>query len=282
MARGTARALPARPDRAAELRAAAETRSYASAIAELAPKSDPLTRPLKTAETVARDIVRDIVTQGLRRGDRLPPESAMLRQYGVSRESLREGLRLLEVQGLINIRRGPGGGPIVGSVNPANLGRVSSLYYEFAGGTYAELFEAWVILDPILAERAARHEDRDAARAAMAPFTGDDIDEAGEELPQFVRAHAEFHAVVAQLSRNRVLELLLPTVGLILTHHIIGQFDPREIQSDIDRDHAAIARAIAAGHAQKARNLMEEHIGSIAGFYQDLLGDKVHDFVDWR
>ena len=95
----------------------------------------------------------------------------MLEEYGVSRESLREGLRLLEVQGLITIRRGPGGGPSVGHVDPANLGRVSTLFYHLAGGTYAELFEAWILTEPILAERAARNEDRDAVKKAMAPFT---------------------------------------------------------------------------------------------------------------
>src|SRR4051812_18011504 len=73
-------------------------------------------RPLKTSEIVARDVVRDISNGGLQPGDGLPSESAMLEQYGVSRESLREGLRLLEVQGLIRIRRGPGGGPIVGTI----------------------------------------------------------------------------------------------------------------------------------------------------------------------
>src|SRR5262245_53560806 len=91
--------------------------------------SGAVTRPLKTAERVARDITRDIISGGLATGDSLPSEAAMLTQYGVSRESLREALRLLEVQGLIAIRRGPGGGPTVGSVDPANLGRISSLYY---------------------------------------------------------------------------------------------------------------------------------------------------------
>jgi GntR family transcriptional regulator, transcriptional repressor for pyruvate dehydrogenase complex len=81
-------------------------------------------RSLKTSESVARDIVDDIVVRRLREGDNLPPETAMLQQYGVSRETLREGLRLLEAQGLISIRRGPGGGPIVAAIDPANLGRV--------------------------------------------------------------------------------------------------------------------------------------------------------------
>ena len=48
-------------------------------------------RPLKTSETVARDIVHDVVAGGLGQGDSLPSEARMLEQYGVSRESLREG-----------------------------------------------------------------------------------------------------------------------------------------------------------------------------------------------
>src|SRR5215208_4511482 len=77
-----------------------------------------LRRSPKKAETVARDIVRDIVRQGRQPGDALASESEMLDEYGTSRESLREALRLLEVQGLVSIRRGPGGGPSVCSVDP--------------------------------------------------------------------------------------------------------------------------------------------------------------------
>src|SRR4051812_15785186 len=96
--------------------------------------SDAVLRRLKTSESVARDIARDIIEARLTTGDALPPETAMLQQYGVSRESLREALRLLEVQGLISIRRGPGGGPVVGTVDPANIGRVLTLFFYMAGG----------------------------------------------------------------------------------------------------------------------------------------------------
>src|SRR5581483_7525231 len=73
-------------------------------------------RNAKTSEVVALDIVRDIVARNLKPGDKLPLESELLRQYRVSRSSLREALRLLEVQGLITIRPGPGGGTVVGRV----------------------------------------------------------------------------------------------------------------------------------------------------------------------
>jgi DNA-binding FadR family transcriptional regulator len=242
-----------------------------------------LTRALKTSETVARDIVRDIVSRGLKTGDRLPPEAAMLEEYGVSRESLREGLRLLEVQGLITIRRGPGGGPSVGHVHPANLGRVSTLFYHLAGGTYAELFEVWILTEPILAERAARNDDRDAVKKAMAPFTTEPPTDglAGSKL-EFVDSHVEFHAVVAKLADNRVLELMLETTGQIVTHHVVVNADPRDLKDEIDHDHAEIARAIAAGHANRARMLMEDHIRAMVDHYRVEIGDQMNDFIEWR
>ena len=207
----------------------------------------------------------------------------MLDEYGVSRESLREGLRLLEVQGLVTIRRGPGGGPSVGHVDPANLGRMSTLFYHLAGGTYAELFDAWIVTEPIMAERAARNADRVAVKQAMAPFSSQPAaDESESNMLDFVDSHAQFHAVVANLGDNRVLGLLLETTGQIVTHHVVVNADPRELKDEIDRDHAEIARAIAAGHASRARTLMEDHIRAMVDHYRVEIGDQMSDFIEWR
>ena len=122
--------------------------------------TDQPRRPAKTAETVAAAIVRDIVSRNLSPGDTLPSEAAMLAHYRVSRASLREALRLLEVQELIRLKPGPGGGPIVTSVDPRNLAKMTTLYLHLGGATYRELFEAVLVMSPISAERAARHSDR--------------------------------------------------------------------------------------------------------------------------
>ena len=239
-------------------------------------------RPLKTSETVARDVVHDIVTRELHPGDRLPAEAQMLATYGVSRESLREGLRLLEVQGLITIRRGPGGGPVVGSVDPANLGRSSSLYYHLAGATYDELFDAWTFAESSLAERAARHADRDEVRALMDPYVVAEADLHESELDEYVHANTRFHAVVAGLADNRVLELLLSTIGQIVTHHVVVASDPREVGEIIGPDHIEIARAIRAGHANRAQELMAEHVTGVADFYRQRMGQRIHDYIEWH
>jgi GntR family transcriptional regulator, transcriptional repressor for pyruvate dehydrogenase complex len=238
-------------------------------------------RSLKTSESVARDIVDDIVVRRLREGDNLPPEAAMLQQYGVSRETLREGLRLLEVQGLISIRRGPGGGPIVGAIDPANLGRVSTLYYHLVGATYAELFEAWVVSDRIIAELAAGNPDRQLVRAAMEPYLelhGPD----DEALEGFVVRHVEFHTVVGSLARNKVLQLSLMAIGQVVTHHVASNVDPRDVRNTIEHDHSAIAKAIVAGYRTKARDLMEAHLRSITAHYQTVLGPQMNDYIAWH
>jgi GntR family transcriptional regulator, transcriptional repressor for pyruvate dehydrogenase complex len=239
-------------------------------------------RPLKTSETVARDVVHDIVSGELGEGDRLPSEAQMLADYGVSRESLREGLRLLEVQGLITIRRGPGGGPVVGTVDPANLGRSASLYYHIAGATYDELFDAWVTAESLLAERAARHADRAEVRRFMDPYLVP-LSEVGDaQLDEYVAATTQFHAVVASLADNRVLELLLSTIGQVVTHHVVVASDPREVADIVGPDHVEIAGAIRAGLPKKAGSLMAGHIGAIADFYRERMGPRVNDYVEWR
>jgi GntR family transcriptional regulator, transcriptional repressor for pyruvate dehydrogenase complex len=243
--------------------------------------NEAVMRPLKISETVARDIVHDIVTRGLTTGDRLPSESVMLEDYGVSRESMREGLRLLEVQGLISLRRGPGGGPVVERVDPANLGRVSTLYYHLAGGTYAELFEAWLVSEPMLAERAARHSDRELVREAMAPFI-DTMHGNTDDVAEFVRMHTDFHAIVARLANNRVLELTLEAIGSIVTHHVVVRADPRDVEEELEHGHAQIARAISAGQATKARRLMEAHIQHLVDYYSDEIGEQMNDFIEWQ
>jgi GntR family transcriptional regulator, transcriptional repressor for pyruvate dehydrogenase complex len=250
------------------------------------PHLDPSTtqaifRPLKAAESVARDIAHDIIDQGLSTGDPLPNEASMIEQYRVSRESLREGLRLLETQGLITIRRGPGGGPLVGSVDPANLGRVSSLYFHMAGATYAELFDAWLMAETLIAEQAARNPDAGKRRQLMEPYLGDHAHGEPAEVGEFFAMHAAFHVKIGMLMENRVLELSLRSFGTIVSHHTLRVDDPRRLGDVLVDDHRVIAKAVAAGHATKARTEMQRHIENVIEDIRAHMGDKVHDYVEW-
>jgi DNA-binding FadR family transcriptional regulator len=240
-------------------------------------------RSLKTSESVARDIVDDIVRQGLKAGDTLPSEALMLAQYKVSRQSLREGLRLLESQGLISLRRGPGGGPVVGHLDPGNLGRSATLYYHLAGATYDELLEGWVLAERTLAGLAAVNPDRDRVKAAMEPYIARQPPETSDEsLEEFAAAHSRFHGCVAELAGNRVLELSLQAVGQIVVHHVVLGADPRELEDELIEAHAKVAKAITSGNEKRARKAMEDHIRDEVEFYRSHLGKRRDGIIDWQ
>lgn len=241
-----------------------------------------LLRPLKAAEVVARELVRDISANGLAPGDSLESEAEMLKKYGVSRESLREGLRLLEVQGMISIRRGPGGGPTVGTVDPANLGRMEALFFHLAGATYDDLFDAWVIAERTLTRLAAGNPDEALRQSMMEPYLDADAPhEEASDLEDFVEGHGGFHDAVAALSGNRVLELTFRAFGRLVAHHVATVGDPRAIGHALVADHVALAEAIRDGNAEHAEKLMEQHLRTVISINVDQLGELVEGRVEW-
>ena len=160
----------------------------------------------KTAEVVAFAVVRYIVDRRLRFGDRLPSEVEMLEHYRVSRESLREALRLLEAQGIVSIRRGPSGGPVVGRAETANLARTMTLYFQLAGATYEELLQAWRMLEPLAAELAARNSARDVVADGRSAGTSSRFDDGGERSAYVAHSNG-LHFSVDQPRRQPVLGL---------------------------------------------------------------------------
>ena len=174
-------------------------------------------RALKLSEEIAGELVRDIVAGGLRIGDHLAPEATMLVHYGVGRESLREALRLLESQGLITIKRGPGGGPVVAGVDPLYLARTASLFFHVGGATYDEVLEAWQVLEPALAAQVARRPGRARSRGRWRRTCGA---EDGRQRDESADRTPASTPTVAQLSGSRVMVLLLQALGHMVVDHV--------------------------------------------------------------
>lgn len=259
-----------------------ELRDVQSLLGQSAMTSAASHRKPKSSETVARRVVEEIVSRGLTVGDKLPQESAMAEQLGVGRETLREGLRLLETQGLITVRRGPGGGPIVASAKAVNLGRISTLYYQMTGSTYEELVEAWSVAECLLAERAARNPNAALRARVMAPY----VSEPGHEpdvsnVETFMSMHTGFHDALGELGGNRVLHLSLASFGQIVSYQADVVADPRVLRQLIHHDHAKVARAVAAGHHRAARTFMQEHIEGVWAHSRDQVAAAPGTAVRW-
>ncbi len=233
-------------------------------------------RLAKTSQAVAEMIVRDITTRGLTTGSRLLPEAQMLREYRVGRASLREALRLLEVEGLITMRRGPGGGPVVGRVDALYLARTISLYFHLGGMKYADIFATQQVLEPACAQLAAQHPDRARAMTFHAGV------EAPSDGPIYHAMTADFHADIYRLAGNGVLTLISRAVTTIVTTHIVSTMDPVELHASILEDHREMAKAILAGQGDTASRLTADHFRRQHEYYRERWPACLEKHIEWR
>jgi len=233
----------------------------------------------KTSEVVAMQIVKDIVDQGLVEGDRLPLEASMVRQYRVSRASLREALRQLEVQGLISLRPGRGGGPAVGAAEPEHLARTATLFFQLDGTSYEELFVAHMELQCEVSAMATDNPDRALVEELMSPFLSE-VDPSDEELK---RAHLrEFHRRIADACGNRVMHLVANTLSHIVRTHVLANLEPVHMHAAVIADHRRLARAIIAGNATRARDLTRRHFQAQLDDYRQQWATRLAHAIEWR
>lgn len=238
----------------------------------------PHRRVPKLSEAIAGELVRDIVASGLGIGDHLAPEATMLVEYGVGRESLREALRLLESQGLITIKRGPGGGPVVAGVDPLYLARTASLFFHVGGATYDEVLEAWQVLEPALVAQIARRPHRADVARALEPYRWP----RDESVDADVSQDTGFHTALARLGGSRVMVLLLQALNHMLVEHVAEALCHIEDRQGVEREHAEIADAILNGRPAKAQRLMEQHIAGVRQSCAVRWADRMLDPVAWQ
>jgi DNA-binding FadR family transcriptional regulator len=237
-----------------------------------------LRRNAKVAESVAQDIVRQIAVGGLEPGAQLSSETKMLADYGVGRGSLREALRILEIHGLISIKPGPGGGPVVAGVSTEAFGRMATMYFQVGGMTFRELIEARLIIEPVMARLAAERADpekiEELIKAGEATETDDD--------EAYLRTSANFHWIVGSMSGNSILNLFSHSLEDIFHERVTSMLFPSDRRKDVASAHAAIARAIAKGQPAKAEQLMRAHMEEYAAYVEQRHPALMDEVVDWR
>ncbi|GAA5059124.1 DNA-binding FadR family transcriptional regulator [Thermocatellispora tengchongensis] len=238
----------------------------------------PIRRGDKVAQAVARSIVRKIRAEGLQVGAQLPSEAQMLEEYGVGRGSLREALRILEVHGLISIKPGPRGGPIVAETDTGDFGRMASLYFQVSGMTYRELIEARLVMEPVMARLAAERRDPEAvARLRESGEAGRADDETG-----YLASTGDFHRMVGEMSGNGVLFLFSQSLSDLFRERVSGIVFPKSRRREVLAVHAAIAKAIEEGDADEAERLMFEHMDKYVTYVKRAHPSLIDEVVDWR
>jgi DNA-binding FadR family transcriptional regulator len=298
MSRTTGKPAPAR--RSASTTAVAKPRKSSSAkngkAAEAAPQPEfqPSPQPAgyhptvflsgrteKKAEALARQILDDVIDSGLKPGAVLPPEATMLAQYRVGRTTLREAQRILEVQGLLDIRSGPGGGPVVTTASGRDYGRMSSLYYRAAGVRLHHLMEARMVMEPVAARLAAEHHTEDGVARLRKLVT--DLEHHDEDDNRaFLQASREFHDAVNGMSGNPIIDLFSQALVDMFIDRMVGFVYPSDQRAGVNPQHIAIGKAILRGNGALAERLMREHMEQYNRFAWDGWSGSLNEVIAWR
>jgi DNA-binding FadR family transcriptional regulator len=246
----------------------------------------PSARTEKISKAVARMIAREVAQKRLGPGSPLPPEQVMADQYGVGRSSIREALRLLEVQGLIVIRPGLGGGPIVGESSAHDFGKTMTLFLQIQGTQFSDVLKAVGALEGLCSALAAQRCASEGPEAfelivpesALEPPTKSDD-------PQWIEASGSFHSSLRELADNDVIELVTGAVGFIFSDR--AKFDPHQQWTMKERkrvhtEHLDIAAAIKSGNAELARRLTEEHFERIQQAIRRQYPHLATEIIDWH
>jgi DNA-binding FadR family transcriptional regulator len=186
----------------------------------------------------------------------------MIQKFGVSRATVREALRFLELQGTLRIKAGPGGGPVVSVPDMNNLTDTISVQLQFANASFKAVLDARrSVYSSLVAEAAenASHQDLVALRACV-----ERLEEVVSDADAHTREARHFYELIATASKNLVLGFLVNAL------HRMSQHSRIEFDLEHRRAHAKNSRlileAIEAGEAEAAR-LMSQRMHKAANRY---------------
>ncbi|MDH6242715.1 GntR family transcriptional regulator [Mycobacterium sp. OTB74] len=217
----------------------------------------------KVSHLLAGDLRRQILTGQLAADQQLPPEAELTAQLQISRETLREALRILESQQLVEIKRGRGGGAVVRRPGLDAVARYVTLLLQLRKTTLAHLEEARTVIEPPAAELLASQAGFDDIETLVALH---DAERAAHDALSFVTAMSAFDQAVIELSGNRTLAIIAGVFRDIYAGQIYSLIDSTDVSSaeQIARrvivSHSAFLDAARRGDGALAQNTWSDYL----------------------
>lgn len=218
----------------------------------------------KAYQVIVDQIKEDFLSGDLQPGEKLPTERELASRFNVSRTSVREALRKLEIKGVLEIKQGSGSFIKVSEshtlgedLSSTIIKTKKKLLYEML-----ELRQALEVECAFLASRRATSEDLERIRQALEMMA-----QAKQDVELGIQADLSFHINIVLASHNSIFLQLFQTLSKHMQDTIRATRsqrlkDPERTQETID-EHKEIYLAIAAGDADQAKQLMERHITKI-------------------
>jgi len=207
---------------------------------------------------VSAALLERITDRRLAAGDRLPSEAELARQFGVNRSTVREALRELETNGLLGRQRGS---KLMIVTRPQRRVIADGVTRALAlhDITFIEVWEALGILEPPLAEVAARRrtdDDLESLERAVTLFSADNADAAlavTHVAAFFLSLGTATHNTALIMSHEPLIQLLIPSLGAMIDK-------VPQARARIATAHSRILAAVRSRDADEAHSWMTKHI----------------------
>jgi len=223
--------------------------------------------PKKSSDALADSLRERILAGHYAEGASLPSERDIVGETGLGRGSVREALRVLEVEGLIQTKPGRHGGAFTKRPDESGLSRFVSLFVRGRRVPIRALLEARMTIEPSLAYFAALNRTAEDAAALTAACTAM---EAEPDEATFGRLNLGWHYAIAAASHNELLVAFLASISSAIAQESDAHaraFEARElagIRTAVIRAHRRITDAVIRGQADAAKRRMERHLSAYA------------------
>ena len=224
-------------------------------------KLTPMQVP-KASDVLADDLRERILKGDFPEGTPLPAERELVVQTRMSRTTVREALRILEVQGLVRIKTGRSGGAFVQKPDKDSVADSVSLLIRGRSIRMTSLLETREAIEPVCAQLAAKYRTDDDLRRLD---DANDAIAAEGTLAEFLQANVDWHMAVAIASHNELLTGFM----LALSRAIYASTDNQgfindEVRRTTVRAHKSITNAIRSQDPAAAIRRMNRHVHAYA------------------
>jgi GntR family transcriptional repressor for pyruvate dehydrogenase complex len=225
------------------------------------PKKVVYSRPVQVAEAIKGFVVEN----NLRPGDRLPNETELISRFGMAKSTIREATRLLEAQGLIVTRTGPGGGCFVHEVSENRTVALLRNFFYFKKLSISEIYQLRKILEPEVAAELTGKLDPEVAEqlwSILAEY--DTFPKSEEEEKNYHQSSLKFHAQLGALSNNGFLSFTIRFMAEMLSEVTIQRrlYDPpnKVLWTEGRKYQERLLDSLKNGTSEESRTIMYEHM----------------------
>ena len=229
-------------------------------------------RQSKVTQKIFSQIRTAILEGKLQPGDKLPSEKELVEQFQVSKQTLRESLRALEHMGLIDVRKGIGGGAFIVEVNIEIAKESLANYLYFKNLTIDNLSEFRLLVEPAAARMAAQNRSSDELRALDLLNQSARQNLKMNRIREAARDEFSFHLFIADLTKNPILILFLDFVESMLDDFKRVLKPDRAFFETVLDAHDRIYMAIKDRNAERAQAEMMAHVEAVGDHLRELDG----------